>query len=40
MKLRITDDIIDTVGTIHRLCAIISRRPPGHDSNVIPARET
>jgi four helix bundle protein len=28
MKLRITDDIITTVGTIHRLCAIISRRDP------------
>jgi four helix bundle protein len=28
MKLRITDDIIDTIGSIHRLCAIISRRDP------------
>ena len=28
MKLQITDDIIDTIGTIHRLCAIISRRDP------------
>ena len=28
MKLRITDDIIDTIGTIHRLCAMISRRDP------------
>jgi four helix bundle protein len=28
MKLRVTDDIINTIGTIHRLCAILSRRDP------------
>lgn len=28
MKLRITDDIIATIGTVHRLCAVISRRDP------------
>ena len=28
MKLRILDDIVDTVGTIHRLCRTVSRHDP------------
>ena len=28
MKLRILDDIVETVGTIHRLCRIIARQDP------------
>ncbi len=28
MKLRITDDIIDTIGNLHRLCAVLARRDP------------
>ena len=28
MKLRVLDDIVQTVGTIHRLCGIISRQDP------------
>ncbi len=26
MKLRITDEIIETTGTIHRLCKVIARQ--------------
>ncbi len=26
MKLRITDDVIDTIGSLHRVCAIIAQR--------------
>ena len=28
MQLRILDDIVHTVGTIHQLCSLISRRDP------------
>jgi four helix bundle protein len=28
MKLRILDDIVETVGTIHRLCRVIARHDP------------
>jgi four helix bundle protein len=28
MKLRILDDIVETVGTIHRLCRVIARQDP------------
>jgi four helix bundle protein len=28
MQLRILDDIVETVGTIHRLCRIIARQDP------------
>jgi four helix bundle protein len=28
MRVRILDDIVETVGTIHRLCRVISRHDP------------
>lgn len=29
MQLRILDDIIDTVGRVHRLCRLVARHDPG-----------
>ncbi len=29
MQLRILDDIVHTIATIHRLCRVISRHDPG-----------